>query len=92
MKKKSKLDLTDFYYCAEQKIVSLVTSFFENSVRSGMEVNTKWRWQQLNIERGQIIDMSMSTSIQARLRNCLITQRVMSMSCLLLGRSNSKEC
>ena len=34
MKKKSKLDLTDFYYCAEQIFVSLVTSFFENPDRS----------------------------------------------------------
>ena len=34
MKKKSNLDLTDFYYYAEQIFVSLVTSLFENPVRS----------------------------------------------------------
>ena len=34
MKKLSKLDFTDFYYCAEQKFVSLVTSLFKNLVRS----------------------------------------------------------
>ena len=34
MKKLRYLDFTDFYYCAEQKIVSLVTSLFENPFRS----------------------------------------------------------
>ena len=34
VKKLSKLDFTDFYYSAEQKFVSLVTSLFENPVRS----------------------------------------------------------
>ena len=34
VKKLSKLDFTDFYYCAEQKIISLVTSLFENPFRS----------------------------------------------------------
>ena len=34
MKKLSKLDFSDFYYCAEQKFVSLVTSLFKNLVRS----------------------------------------------------------
>ena len=36
VKKLSKLDFTDFYYCAEQKFVSLVTSLFKNPVRSEM--------------------------------------------------------
>ena len=35
MKKLSKLDFTDFYYCAEQKFVSLVTSLFKNPVLGG---------------------------------------------------------
>ena len=34
VKKLSKLDFIDFYYCAEQKFVSLATSLFENPVRS----------------------------------------------------------
>ena len=34
MKKLSKLDFSDFYYYAEQKFVSYVTSLFENPVRS----------------------------------------------------------
>ena len=34
VKKLRKLDFTDFYYCAEQKIVSLVTSLFEKPPRS----------------------------------------------------------
>ena len=38
VKKLSKLDFTDFYYCAEQKIVSLVTSLFENPARSAMKL------------------------------------------------------
>ena len=44
MKKKSILDLTDFYYCAEQKIVSLVTSLFENPFRSEMIHSVK-EWE-----------------------------------------------
>ena len=40
MKKLSKFDFTDFYYCAEQKLVSLVTSLFKNPVRS-VQVETK---------------------------------------------------
>ena len=34
VKKLRKLDFTDFYYWAEQKIVTLVTSLFENAFRS----------------------------------------------------------
>ena len=36
MKKLRKLDFSDFYYCAEQKFVSVVTSLFKNPVRSGL--------------------------------------------------------
>ena len=34
VKRLSKLDFIDFYYCAEQKFIPLVTSLFENPVRS----------------------------------------------------------
>ena len=37
MQTKSKLDLCDFYFCAEQNFTSLVTSLFENPPRSVCE-------------------------------------------------------
>ena len=36
-RKLSKLNLNDFYYSAEQKFISLVTSLLKNSLRSGMQ-------------------------------------------------------
>ena len=41
MKKLSKLDFSDFYYCAEQKFLSLLTSLFENPVCSVMSKSKK---------------------------------------------------
>lgn len=39
VQKLSKWDFTDFYYCAEQKNVPLVTSLFENLARSGARIS-----------------------------------------------------
>ena len=38
------MDLNDFYYCAEQMFVSLVTSFFENPARSALGKVVRLPW------------------------------------------------
>ena len=45
MKKKSKSDLADFYYCAEQIFVSLVTFFLNPVVKHGNKSNSLILWR-----------------------------------------------